>query len=182
MDTEGRVLRLDSVSKVVSSGMRTGWVTGPAPLINQVQLDLQASCMHSSGVSQVMLLAMLEHFGDEGWMNHVRKVQDFYREKRRAFLEMCDKHLTGLAEWHSPSAGMFVWFRLIGIEDSSKLISEKAKDEKVLLVPGEAFLPGQGVSNYVRASYSLATASEMEEGLRRLAALLRRERSSGPSS
>jgi hypothetical protein len=35
---------------------------------------------------------------------------------------------------------MFVWFKLVGIEDSSKLITEKARNQKVLLVPGESFL------------------------------------------
>ena len=36
---------------------------------------------------------------------------------------------------------MFVWFKLVGIEDSSKLNTEKARNQKVLLVPGESFLP-----------------------------------------
>ena len=47
-----------------------------------------------------------------------------------------DRHLTGLAEWTTPTAGMFAWIKLNGVEDSEQLIMQKAIDEKVLMVPG----------------------------------------------
>lgn len=53
LDTEGRVLRFDSLSKVLSSGMRVGWVTGPKPLIQNIELHVQSSYLHSSTLSQV---------------------------------------------------------------------------------------------------------------------------------
>ena len=46
-----------------------------------------------------------------------------------------DRHLTGLAEWTTPTAGMFAWIKLNGVEDSEQLIMQKAIDEKVLMVP-----------------------------------------------
>uniref|UniRef100_A0A7S1JB35 Aminotransferase class I/classII large domain-containing protein n=1 Tax=Eutreptiella gymnastica TaxID=73025 RepID=A0A7S1JB35_9EUGL len=177
MDTEGRVFRMESFSKVLSAGVRIGFATGPKRLIDQMGLDMQATCMHASGVSQSLILALLKEWGDDGWQAHVESVKNVYRRRRELFLSLCDKHLTGLAEWHAPSAGMFVWFRLIGIEDSSKLITEKAMNQKVLLVPGESFLTDpDGVSGYVRAAYSLCTEDDMEEGVKRFAALLRAER------
>lgn len=53
MDVEGRVLRFDSMSKVLSSGLRLGWVTGPKPLIQNIELHIQSSYLHSSTLSQV---------------------------------------------------------------------------------------------------------------------------------
>lgn len=53
MDTEGRVIRFDSMSKVLSSGLRIGWLTGPKQLVHYVELHIQSSILHSSTLSQV---------------------------------------------------------------------------------------------------------------------------------
>lgn len=53
LDTEGRVLRLDSLSKVLSSGLRAGWVTAPRPFLQRLELHMQASHLHSATLSQV---------------------------------------------------------------------------------------------------------------------------------
>jgi len=176
MDTEGRVLRMESFSKILSSGLRLGFATGPRRLIDQLQLDMQATCMHASGLSQVLALGLLQQWGADGWAAHITHIQDLYRHRRDLFLRFCEEHLTGYAEWARPSAGMFVWFNLVGIADSSKLITEKARNQKVLLVPGESFLTDPtAVSGHVRAAYSLATEEQMAEGVRRFAALLKEE-------
>lgn len=53
LDVDGRVLRFDSLSKILSSGLRIGWVTGPKQLINNLELHVQSSYLHSSTLSQV---------------------------------------------------------------------------------------------------------------------------------
>lgn len=53
LDTEGRVVRFDSLSKVVSSGLRVGWVTAPKQLAAHIELHIQSSYLHSSTLSQV---------------------------------------------------------------------------------------------------------------------------------
>lgn len=53
LDVEGRVLRFDSLSKVLASGLRLGWVTGPKQLINNIELHIQSAYLHSSSLSQV---------------------------------------------------------------------------------------------------------------------------------
>ncbi len=69
---------------------------------------------------------------------------------------------------------MFVWLNLLGIEDSAELIREKAVEKKVLLVPGFEFFPNERKTNYVRAAYSTASESEIDQALERLASLLKR--------
>lgn len=54
LDTEGRVVRFDSMSKVLSSGLRLGWLTGPKQLVHYVELHIQSSILHSSTLSQVI--------------------------------------------------------------------------------------------------------------------------------
>ncbi|KAI8829097.1 pyridoxal phosphate-dependent transferase [Chytriomyces cf. hyalinus JEL632] len=157
MDVDGRVFRFDSFSKILSAGVRVGCVTGPKPLIERITLHSQASILHASGMSQLMVQKVLEHWGIEG------------------FLEHTDAHLTGLAEWVEPNAGMFVWIKLSGIRDSSSLIKMKAVEKKVLLVPAFEFFPNPKVTPYVRASFSTATHEEIDLALARLADLIRSE-------
>lgn len=54
LDIEGRVIRFDSMSKVLSSGLRLGWLTGPKQLVHYVELHIQSSILHSSTLSQVI--------------------------------------------------------------------------------------------------------------------------------
>jgi len=172
MDVEGRVIRLDSFSKIMSSGLRIGFATGPQFLIERLQLDMQVTLLHTSGVSQMAILSLMNAWGKEGWQRHVESVQKFYKARADFFCSLAEKHLTGLATWRKPTAGMFLWIKL-NVPDSRELIQKKALEKKVLLVPGEFFDPAGKPSSYVRASFSTATDADMEEALIRLAALIR---------
>merc|ERR1719471_1860082 len=82
MDTEGRVLRFDSFSKILSSGIRLGFVTGPRPLIERVVLHMQVSVLHASSLSQVITHQLLDQWGHEGFFRHIRSVEAFYQHRR----------------------------------------------------------------------------------------------------
>lgn len=94
-------------------------------------------------------------------------------------LAAAERHLSGLATWSVPSHGMFLWLDLApsGVTDTQELIQGRAVDARVLLVPGAAFACDPSApSTKVRAAYSLASAEDIDEGLRRLSALLRGEK------
>ncbi|RQM30200.1 hypothetical protein B5M09_000292 [Aphanomyces astaci] len=168
LDVDGRVLRFDSYSKILSSGLRVGTVYGPKMLIERLNLHTQSANLHSSGLSQ-----LFKQWGEKGWNDHVESVCAFYRGQRDAFLRALEKNLTGLATWEAPDAGMFVWIKLVGVDDSKALIEQKAVASKVLLVPGQVFLPDNVKTSYVRAAYSTATPEQMDMAISRLAALLK---------
>ena len=69
--------------------------------------------------------------------------------------------------------GMFVWIKISGIPDSASLISSKAVEKRVLLVPGFEFYPNPRKTPYVRAAYSIASEADIETGLERLAELIK---------
>ena len=175
MDRQGRVVRFDSLSKVFSSGLRLGYVTGPVGLVNAMLLNVQATNLHSTGIAQLMAARFLEHLGEDGWRRHVDAVSLFYLRRRDVLLGFVDRHLRGLVEYSVPTAGMFVWFKLLHVTDSKKLIEHSARKALVLLVPGQVFMPDNSPSNYVRASFSLATESDMEIAMQRLAQVLKEE-------
>eukprot|EP00445_Apocalathium_hangoei_P012666 CAMPEP_0203882598 /NCGR_PEP_ID=MMETSP0359-20131031/26793_1 /ASSEMBLY_ACC=CAM_ASM_000338 /TAXON_ID=268821 /ORGANISM="Scrippsiella Hangoei, Strain SHTV-5" /LENGTH=479 /DNA_ID=CAMNT_0050802661 /DNA_START=12 /DNA_END=1451 /DNA_ORIENTATION=+ len=175
MDVDGRVMRFDSLSKVLSSGFRVGFATGPKPLVQRLVLHMQTAALCTSGMSQACAYALLRQWGQDGWASHVAEVQALYRRRRDHFVACAERHLQGLAEWSVPEAGMFVWMKLLGVADSKALIEGPAREEKVLLVPGQYFSarPTEP-SAFVRASFSTASDADVDEALRRLAVLLRK--------
>ncbi len=193
MDVDGRVLRFDSFSKLLSSGLRVGFVTGPPALIERIELHAQASVLHSSGISQALVAGLFDSWGIadagtqkegaqegasadgssySGFVKHCASIVEFYQRRRDAFLQSADRHLTGLCEWRAPSAGMFVWIKL-PVGDADHFIKTKARDAKVLLVPGQSFDPHDRPSPYVRAAFSTASLEDMDTAVERLGRLLR---------
>lgn len=193
MDVDGRVLRFDSFSKLLSAGLRIGTVTGPKELVDALGLHAQASCLHTSGVSQALVLELFRHWGvgekappaDDGstrcmgeMEGHIADVAAFYRTQRDACIEAINRHLKepGLAELYAvPSGGMFVWLKVNGVDDTTALVKERAAAAGVLFVPGSAFVPGGGSakSAFVRASFSVASHEQLDEAFRRFASAIR---------
>ncbi|KAK5620543.1 hypothetical protein CRENBAI_022272 [Crenichthys baileyi] len=174
MDVDGRIIRTDSFSKILSSGLRIGFVTGPKPLVDRIVLHIQASTMHTSTFTQLMVSQLLHSWGQEGFLQHIDRVIGFYRMQRDAMISSAEKWLKDVAEWHTPSAGMFLWMKLKGIKDTQQLIMEKALEKEVLLVPGGIFMINSSdPCPYVRAAFSLSTSEQIDEAFRRLSLLIK---------
>ncbi|XP_034712237.1 kynurenine/alpha-aminoadipate aminotransferase, mitochondrial isoform X2 [Etheostoma cragini] len=174
MDVDGRIIRTDSFSKILSSGLRIGFVTGPKPLVDRVVLHIQASTMHTSTFTQLMVSQLLHSWGQDGFIQHIEGVIEFYRKQRDAMITSADKWLKDVAEWQTPSAGMFLWIKLKGITDTQQLIMKKALEKEVLLVPGGVFMINSGdPCPYVRAAFSLSTPEQIDEAFRRLSSLIK---------
>lgn len=174
MDVDGRIIRTDSFSKILSSGLRIGFVTGPKLLVDRVVLHIQASTMHTSTFTQLMVSQLLHSWGQEGFLQHIDGVIEFYRKQRDAMISSADKWLKDVADWHAPSAGMFLWIKLKGIADTQQLIMEKALEKEVLLVPGGVFMINSSEPcPYVRAAFSLSTPEQIDEAFRRLSSLIK---------
>ncbi|SCZ90280.1 BZ3500_MvSof-1268-A1-R1_Chr1-3g01890 [Microbotryum saponariae] len=104
----GRVLRFDSLSKIISSGMRLGFVSGAKELLRIIDLNTANTNLQPASTTQSIVLVLLERWGHQGFIEHTRRVSAFYKEKRDMFEKAARKHLGGLADWVTPDAGMFV--------------------------------------------------------------------------
>ncbi|CAE6343677.1 unnamed protein product [Rhizoctonia solani] len=177
--TQRRVLRLDSFSKVLSSGMRIGFATGPPGLIKPMNSHTSAANLQANSTTQVIALAMLKHWGYNGFRAHISNISGFYRAKRDAFEACMYKHFRPegekpLAEWTRPEAGLFFWFKLnVPDEDSYQLISTKALAGGVIAVPGKIFFPSGRKTAYVRTAFSVMDIELVDEALRRLAKVVK---------
>uniref|UniRef100_A0A8C1N645 Aminoadipate aminotransferase n=1 Tax=Cyprinus carpio TaxID=7962 RepID=A0A8C1N645_CYPCA len=149
MDVDGCVLRMDSFSKILSSG----WVF----------VRGTASTMHTSTFTQVRLLPSCIII----IVTHIHRPYIFRKFKFLADLSfnyfnyVC---LVNVAEWHPPMASVFLWIKLKGIKDTQLLIMERALEKEVLLVPGGVFnISSSDPCPYVRAAFSLSTPQQIDE-------------------
>uniref|UniRef100_A0A803SM76 Aminotransferase class I/classII large domain-containing protein n=1 Tax=Anolis carolinensis TaxID=28377 RepID=A0A803SM76_ANOCA len=176
MDVDGRVIRGDTFSKVISSGLRIGFLTGPDPLIDRIVRHVEASTMQTSTFTQVLIVQLLKKWGHKGFLQHVGRVSEFYKSQRDLMLAAANKWLKGLADWYTPKAGLFLWMKIKGISDTHHMIMEKAIDRGVSLLPGRDFMiDASEPSPFVRASFSYASPAQMDQGFQRLAELIREE-------
>ncbi|XP_078034851.1 kynurenine/alpha-aminoadipate aminotransferase, mitochondrial isoform X2 [Augochlora pura] len=176
LDTEGRVLRLDSFSKILSSGLRLGVVTAHKTFIERLILHMDVTGIHAASLSQMLLYKLLSAWDNQKLQKHFNGIQKFYRERRDTMLACLDMHLTGLAEWNVPDGGMFVWIKLPGIKDVSQLAKEKSLSKGIFIIPGHAFnCDSSKPDQHIRLSYSYATPAEIEKAIPILAQLIREE-------
>ncbi|KDQ52638.1 hypothetical protein JAAARDRAFT_39888 [Jaapia argillacea MUCL 33604] len=172
----GRVLRFDSLSKILSAGIRIGFVSGPDVLVQAMDSHTATANLQVSGLTQILTSSLLNQWGYEAFKIHTESVSSFYRKKRDVFEGALKRHLDGLAEWSTPEAGMFVWFKLLLSSnasssdegDSEAIIKTKAFEKGVLALPGTVFLPNGRKTAYVRASFSLLEEGDVDEAVRRL--------------
>ncbi|KIP06241.1 hypothetical protein PHLGIDRAFT_24665 [Phlebiopsis gigantea 11061_1 CR5-6] len=168
----GRVVRFDSLSKVLASGLRLGFVSAPTPIVAAINAHTDISNLQPNSLAQVLALAVLTRWGYDGFFAHTARVSAFYRAKRDVFELAMRRHLDGLAEWTPPEAGMFYWFKLLTGDgedgDSNEVIRTTAFERGVLALPGAVFYPSRAKSAYVRASFSQLGEEDVDEALRRL--------------
>ncbi|KAG8748088.1 hypothetical protein FRC10_008821 [Ceratobasidium sp. 414] len=176
----GMVLRYDSLSKILSSGLRIGFVSGPSYVLDKIDLHTAAANLQTSSFTQVITHTLLAEWGLAKFDAHIAHVSAFYKQKRDVFEAAMKRRLAGLAEWDTPQAGMFFWFKLklptmLDGEDgdSERLIREKAVEHGILALPGTAFYPNGEKSAFVRAAFSLLSPEDVDEGLRRLAEVVK---------
>ncbi|KAH9813006.1 pyridoxal phosphate-dependent transferase [Melampsora americana] len=179
----GRVLRFDTMSKIMSPGMRLGFVTGPAKILDMMDLQTASINMQTSTFTQAIAFKVLSHWGYERFFDHCHSVAKLYERKSQSIEKAARRHLDGLADWSRPRAGMFLWLKLeiakAGEEaktDSKALMMSIALRNGILAVPGCEFMPSGKNTVYVRISFSAVDEKTADEGLGRLARTIREAR------
>jgi aromatic amino acid aminotransferase I len=110
MDVDGRVMRMDSFSKVVVPGSRLGWVTASEQVIERYIRHSEVCNQGPSGFSQAILYKLLdEHWGHEGYLKWLMNMRLEYTRRRDTLMAACEQYLPrDVVSWTPPAAGMFV--------------------------------------------------------------------------
>ena len=165
-DKAGNTIYAGSFSKILSPGVRIGWVSGPKDIIRQMAVFKQAVDLCSSPITQVLTY----EYCRKGYLDsHLPNIVQDYRVKRDAMEESFRKHLApqGIT-WVKPEGGFFYWLNTGNI-DSGEL-AKKALEKKVAILPGAPFCinPEAGV-HAARINYTYSKPDVIEEGVSRLA-------------
>lgn len=164
LDVDGRVLRLDSFSKVMAPGTRLGWIVGQEPLIERLTRQNEVSIQTPAGFSQAIVYSLLSKWGQDGYLDWLIELRKEYTHRRNVCLDALNKYfiepssyapkgLGEYVEWIGPTAGMFFWLKFDARKHPSfgKLspleieaqIYETAIEHGVLFIPGSWFRADQ---------------------------------------
>ena len=158
------VMYLGTFSKILSPGIRLGWVAAPPPVLEKINLGKQAADLCTSTLSQLMVQA---YFEQGRWRDYVESLTEIYRARRDTMLDALAEHFPPQAEWTRPAGGLFIWATLPDFIDTTDLLA-RALRENVAFVPGEAaFLDGRGRSS-MRLNFSACDEDDIREGVRRI--------------
>ena len=168
-DTEGRVIRIGTFSKILSPGLRLGWMLGPPEVVVRCETAKQSEDACSSSFSQVVAADYLA----AGYVNqYTAKMRPIYSGKCRLMLDCLRKEMPQGVSWSHPAGGFFTWLTLPGHLDSEKLLVESIKN-KVAFVTGSPFHVDGGGRNKLRLAFSNSSPEQIEEGVKRLAGVTR---------
>jgi DNA-binding transcriptional MocR family regulator len=164
-----RTALLGSFSKIMAPGMRLGWLRAPAALRRACVVAKQAADLHTSTVGQA---AAARYLAQTDLDAHLARVRGAYRERRDALLSGLPEALPAGSRWTSPEGGMFVWATLPERYDATALLPT-AVEHDVAYVPGTPFYAGPADPATLRLTFVTHTPDEIEEGMRRLAKVMR---------
>ena len=162
-DTEGIVIYCSSFSKILSSGMRVGYLTAPEEVIQKIVVAKQVEDVHTNMFFQILCHRYMTERDFEG---HIADVRAVYRRKCGLMLDCLDRSMPAGVSFTRPEGGLFIWCTLPDGVDMNAYV-KRCLERKVALVPGSAFTPVIGAPcNSVRMSYSTATDAQIAEGCR----------------
>ena len=170
MDEDGIVIYCSSFSKILSSGMRIGYLCAPEKVMQKIVVAKQVEDVHTNMFFQILCHKYMTERDLDG---HIDEVRAIYRRKCGIMLSALDREMPEEFTFTRPKGGLFIYCELPGCVDMQEFV-KRALARKVALVPGTAFTPVAGApSNAVRMSYSTASDSRIEEGCRILGELAR---------
>ncbi|MDR3452012.1 MAG: PLP-dependent aminotransferase family protein [Rhodoferax sp.] len=157
-----------SMSKVLSPGLRVGWMVAPPELLAKATMCKQFSDAHTSTFAQATAAQYLKAGRMPATLAHVRKV---YAERAQAMGNALRKDLGDAIEFVQPQGGLFVWARLTGaggkVKDGNEL-AKRAIEKGVAFVPGAPFYANKPDLSTLRLSFATADVAKIEEGIGRL--------------
>lgn len=167
---EGCVMYCGTFSKILTPGMRIGWVAAAFPVIDKLVQVKQATDLHTSTINQFVTYEVAR---DEAFLNeHIAMLRDVYRSRRDLMLATMDEHFPQEVTWTRPEGGLFLMVTLPPGLDAAEILKQ-ALAHDVAFVPGDGFFIGDTGHNTFRLNYSNARPEMIVEGIRRLGVVLK---------
>ena len=160
---------LGSFSKIITPGMRLGYVIAHSEIIKKLETAKQASDLHSNIFAQYLIS---DYLYNNDLDKHIDKIKKLYKEQASAMIGAMEKYFPKNIKYTIPKGGMFSWVTLEEGKSSVGLFN-KAIKKNVAFVPGDPFYVNEHNVNTLRLNYTNADSETIEEGIKRLSEALK---------
>jgi len=173
LDDEGRVIMLVTFSKTLAAGLRLAVMLARGDAMDALVRVKQATDLCTSKLIQRLAARYIERYRFD---LHLAEISRTYRRKKEAMIRALERYMPAEdgIRWTDPDGGLFVWMWLPEGIDTEEML-DRAIEEKVAYVPGAATHVDGGGANTLRLAFSLASEEDIDEGIRRLAEVVKRE-------
>jgi 2-aminoadipate transaminase len=163
------VLQAGTFSKIFVPGVRLGWAAGPDAIISRLVIAKQNSDQCSGALGQ----RMLEEYGRGGHLDRqIIESRALYARRAALLNEALTAHMPPGTTWTRPAGGFYIWVTAPDGVDTVALAGA-ARARKVAYVPGQPFYPDQSGRTQMRLAYSRVADDLIDEGVRRIGAVVR---------
>ncbi len=172
-DEEDRVIYMSTVSKILAPGLRIGWLACPSGVTRKLELVKQYMDLHTPTLNQFIVAEAIR----TGLVSqHAHRLSPYYKKKRDAMLKAIKDYFPESVWYTEPVGGffVFVYVNKKGF-DTGKLLYKAIDKYKVAYVPGKSFHIDDTGENSMRLSFSYPPLELIEEGIRRIAELIKNE-------
>lgn len=164
----GNVIALGTFSKILSPGLRVGWVVAAPQVIAKLVQAKQGMDLHTATRNQMIAYELAA----SGFLRqHAQLIRDTYRQRRDAMLATLHASFPPGVHWTQSHGGMFLWLTLPRVCDANEILPE-AVAQQAAFVPGAPFHANGGGANTFRLNFSNATPEKIAEGIARLGTVL----------
>lgn len=161
-DTDGLVIYCSSFSKILSSGMRIGFVNAPAEIIAKMVVAKQVEDVHTNLFAQMLCHRYMAEYDMDA---HVAMIRELYRDKAGRMLAALDAEMPQSVAYTRPEGGLFLWCTLPDGRDAAPFV-KKFLENKVAVVPGSAFMCVENApSDSFRLNYSMPSDEDIDRGV-----------------
>lgn len=169
MDEDGIVLYARTFSKVLSAGIRVGYLSFPKELLGPLTVAKQCADVHTGMLSQLLCHRFLTQCD---LAEHIREIGEIYGRKCALMLGELDKLPPGKINYTQPEGGLFVWAALHGSQSADDFATRLVKEKKVAVVPGSAFFADMAPGPNFRMTFAAPAEEQIVKGISAIAELL----------
>jgi len=169
MDTDGRVMYCGSFSKILSAGMRVGFICGNETVVQKMVVAKQVEDVHTNQLFQMIVADFMTECDMDA---HVAKIRALYKHKAELMIAALDKYMPKEVKFTRPEGGLFLWCTLPEGVSLSEFMKESIA-QKVFVVTGKAFnCDEEADSDSFRLNYSMPSDEEIDKGIKILGEII----------
>ncbi len=159
-DRSGHVMFLGSFSKIISPGLRVGFIAGDADIVRKCTVGKQSTDVHTANLNQ----AIVDQYLRQNLLpDHIRRICEGYGKKMKLMQDQLSR-FPGDVRYTRPEGGLFIWAELPEGINAVDMLQE-AIARKVAYVPGTHFCVDGGHLNTIRLNFSNSTEEQIVEGM-----------------